>query len=60
MADGIFVHPFIQVYDNNMYINFGGVSSWASPSDYDKTNGMNMVVLHAHHLQATTPYVPKI
>ena len=38
MADGIFVHPFIQVYDNNMYINFGGVSSWASPSDYDKTD----------------------
>jgi hypothetical protein len=21
-----------------MYINFGGVSSWASPSDYDKTD----------------------
>ena len=38
MAAGIFVHPFIQVYDNNMYINFGGLSSWASPSDYDKTD----------------------
>jgi hypothetical protein len=38
MAAGIFVHPFIQVYDNNMYINFGGCSSWASPSDYDETD----------------------
>ena len=38
MAAGIFVHPFIQVYDNNMYINFGGCSFWASPSDYDKTD----------------------
>ena len=38
MAAGIFVHPFIQVYDNNIAINFGGCSYWASPSDYDNTD----------------------
>ena len=38
MVAGTFVHPFIQVYDNNLYVNFGGCSFWASPSDYDKTD----------------------
>ena len=38
MAAGTFVHPFIQVYDNNLYVNFGGCSFWASPSDYDETD----------------------
>ena len=38
MAAGTFVHPFIQVYDNNLYVNFGGCSFWASPTDYDETD----------------------
>jgi len=38
MVAGTFVHPFIQVYDNNLYVNFGGCSFWASPSDYDETD----------------------
>ena len=38
MAAGTFVLPFFQVYDNDLYVNFGGCSFWASPSDYDETD----------------------
>ena len=38
MGAGIFVLPFFSVYDNNLYVNFGGCSFWASPSDYDETD----------------------
>jgi hypothetical protein len=38
MAEGTFVVPFFQLYDNNLYANFGGCSFWASPSDYSGTD----------------------
>ena len=39
MDNGIFVLPFLQVYDNNLNVNFGGYSSVAISSGNSDANG---------------------
>ena len=40
MGAGTFVVPFFEVYDNNLYVNFGGCSFWANPTGNTDANGL--------------------
>ena len=58
MANGIFVLPFFQAYDNNLNCNFGGYSSVAISSAATDANGYGTFE-YAPPSRATMPCAPR-